>query len=274
MPHPHLAAVPPGGPMPPIGAAAAIPRLQEIRTPTIIVALPDGSQARIPGTIWPQPDIWAASDRRTRAGAPPAIEVRQLTRKESNVLCAAWHPLGAERRPFGYHAFALFVKGQPIALATAGSAHSASVDKELGLNRRNTIELTRLCRAPQDTHPHAKGSLRVMLRLWRDLLAVPYYPYFEDTEKVALISYSLPGKAGNVYRTDGWTRLRACRPWGGGSNWSVIPDVPPTALFAYWLPGRRPANAASVLEHRHREKQAPRDGHRRSGIAQQARTAA
>jgi hypothetical protein len=255
--HPATSTAAPLPLAPPIVDPAAIPPLRVIPSPTITVGLPDGGQAQIPGTLWPAPDLWAASERRARAGAPPAIEIRQLTRRESNVLAAAWHPLGEETRPFGYHAFALFVEGEPLALATAGSAHSASVDKELGLFRANTIELTRLCRASEQTHPQAKGTLRVMLRLWRDFLAVPYWPYYKDTEKIALISYSLPGKAGHTYIHDGWRRARGCRSWGGGATWSRAPraGAAPQALFVYWLAGTRPPHVDQVLARRDRQSQ-------------------
>jgi hypothetical protein len=261
---------------PPILDLRGIPPVTVIPSPTITIALPDGTQAQIPGAVWPETNVWAASERRARAGAPPAIEIRQLTRKESNPLCERWHPLGKETRPFGYHAFALFVKGEPLALATAGSAHSASVDKDLGLARKNTIELTRLCRAPEHTCPQAKGTLRVMLRLWRDFLAVPYWPYFEDTEKVALISYSMPGKAGHTYLHDGWECARRCRSWGGGGTWSTgaRASAPPSGLFVYWLSGKRPANAAAIAARRRREWQAIADRRGRKGTVEEARRAA
>ena len=226
-----------------------IPPLKAVRPPEIVVALPDGRQLELPGTSWPRPDIWAASERRMRTGAPPAIEIRSLTRSESNVLSTDWHPLGAERRPFGYHAFALFVKDTPVALATAGSTHSAIVDKTLGLNRRNVIELTRLCRSPDQL---AEGSLRVMLRLWRDFLAVPYWPYFPDTPRVALISYSMPGKSGHIYRHDGWERVRGCSGSGGGGTWSRAPraGARPSGLWVYWLSSDTPAVAAARVSPR------------------------
>jgi hypothetical protein len=262
------------GAPPPIIDPAAIPPLKVVPSPTITVALPNGEQAQIPGAAWPAPDLWAASERRARVGAPPAIEIRQLTRRESNPLCELWHPLGAETRPFGYHAFALFVNGEPLALATAGTTHSPSVDKALGLFRTNTIELTRLCRAPEQTHPVAKGTLRVMLRLWRDFLAVPYWPYFENTEKVALISYSLPGRVGHTYIHDGWLRARGCRAWGGGGNWSRNPYDPPEALYVYWLPGRRPPHVDAVLAKRRAERRAQDEGGNRREVLEAGRRAA
>jgi hypothetical protein len=223
--------------------ATQIPPLQRPAPPTISIAMPDGSTPQLPGSAWPAPDIWAASERRAALRERPPVEIRRLTRAESNVLAADWHPLGAETRPFGYHAFALFVRGEPIALATAGSTHSAVVDTGHGLDRRNVIELTRVCRSPQ---PIAAGSARVILRAWRDFLAVPYWPYFPTVEKVALVSYSLPGKAGHLYRHDGWERLRGCQGSGGGGTWSGPSRVGrrPEALWVYWLAGPRAASEA------------------------------
>jgi hypothetical protein len=273
-----VAGAPSCGAPPPIIDTRAIPELSPIAPSPITIALPDGNQAQLPGALWPEAELWTASERRTRAGAPPAIEIRQLTRKESNALCERWHPLGGETRPFGYHAFALFVKGEPLALATAGTSHSASVDKQLGLFRTNTIELTRLCRAPEHTHPQAKGALRVMLRIWRDFLAVPYWPYFKQTEKVALISYSMPGKAGHTYIHDGWQWLRACRAWGGGATWTKLALAatyePPSALYVYWLPGQRPPNLAAILARRRREHLALIERGGRRSVAKAARRAA
>lgn len=248
------------GTLPPLLDLGAVPDLTPVTTPTVRVALPDGSQAQIPGVLWPNPNIWAASERRARAGAPPAIEVRRLSRRESNPLCDAWHPYGAETRPFGRHAFALFVENEPIALATAGSAHSSRVDQEIGLARANTIELTRLCRSPERK---AAGSLRVILRLWRDFLAARYWTSFEETEKVALISYSLPGKAGHVYDHDGWWRARSCRQWGGGATWSSAPreGKAPEALWVYWIGGNVPEHLRAAVNRRKLENKLLAIGH-------------
>lgn len=214
---------------------APAPELSEIdRTaPTIRVALPDGGQAHLPGFLWPNTDIWNLSDR--ASGGPVPISIRQVNRKESNPLVRAWHDLGEETRLFSYTAFVLYVLAEPVAVATAGTTVSASVDQSFGLNRLNTIELTRICRS--DT-PRAKGVLRAMLRLWRDFLAVPYWSWRTDVEKRALVTYSLPGKkGGDLYRFDGWVRLRACRPWHGGGTWQTGSRVgTPEALWAYWLP--------------------------------------
>lgn len=226
-------------------SASAVPPLPAIdRTPPAIqIALPDGRQTQLPGVLWPNPAVWELATRTPGAGPPP-IEVRQLKRKQSNVLTGAWHDLGAETRLFSYTAFGLYVLDEPIAVATAGTTVNASVEQSAGLNRVNTIELTRICRS---SAPHAKGVLRAMLRLWRDFLAVPYWAFRTDVEKRALVTYSMPGKkGGNLYRFDGWVRLRDCRPWHGNGTWQNGSRVgTPEGLWVYWLPdGHQPTPAA------------------------------
>jgi hypothetical protein len=76
--------------LPPAWPASAIPPLPAIdgSSPTIRVALPDGGQTQLPGVLWPNPSMWALTERTPRTASPP-IEVRQLTRKQANVLTRA-----------------------------------------------------------------------------------------------------------------------------------------------------------------------------------------
>jgi hypothetical protein len=86
------------------------------------------------------------------------------------------------------------------------------------------------------------------MRLWRDFLAEPYWSYRSDVAKRALVTYSLPGKTGNLYRFDGGVRLRPCRPWhGNGTSWQRSSRVgTPDALWVYWLTdGQAPGPAAA-----------------------------
>jgi hypothetical protein len=222
---------------PPVGryAPEAMPALPDVdgTPPAIHIALPDGGQARLPGYLWPNTAVWDLADR--TSGGPPPITIRQVKRKQSNPLVGAWHDLGEETRLFSYTAFVLYVLDEPVAVATAGTTVSSSVDQSLGLDRLNTVELTRICRS---NTPRAKGVLRAMLRLWRDFLAVPYWTWRTDVDKRALVTYSLPGKkGGDLYRFDGWVRLRPCRPWHGPGKWQSGSRVgTPEALWAFWLP--------------------------------------
>lgn len=203
--------------------------------PTLRIMLPDGKQTTLPGTDWANLEAWMISADRSR---PPAVTFRTLTRKEVNPYLARWHDLGADTRPYGYQAFGVFFCDELIAIATSGTTVSASVDKDLGLSRRNTIELTRLCRSPDQ--PKAQHVLRAVLRIWRDFLATTWPPANKAAQPTqALISYSLPNKGnGGVYRHDGWVRLRDCKPWGGGgSRASAARDrgITPQALWGYPL---------------------------------------
>jgi hypothetical protein len=249
----HLSPIADGGlTLPPSPSASAIPPLPDIdrSAPPIRVALPHGRQAQLPGVLWPNPSVWKLSARVPRTAAPP-IAIRQLNRKQANVLTGAWHDLGAETRPFAYTAFGLYVQDEPVAVATAGTTVSASVDQSAGLDRVNTIELTRICRSPA---PIAKGVLRAMLRLWRDFLAVRYWTFRPNIEKRALVTYSLPGKqGGDLYRFDGWRRLRDCRPWHGNGTWQHGSRVgTPEALWVYWLrDGQTPEPPRSRVDPRH-----------------------
>jgi hypothetical protein len=231
------------GPPPWLLDPTAIPALPPLRAPAIAMVLPNGAQTSLPGTLWPNPRVWELTER-AQTGPPP-IEIRRIKRKQSNPLIEEWgtHDLGAETRRYGYTAFALLVFGTPIALATAATSHSKSVDQKHGLRRTNVIELTRLCRSEE---PLAAGCLRIMLRAWREFLATQYWTYNTVEEVVALITYSMPGKAGHIYRADGWRKLRDCKPWGGRSNWSGPSRTgsKPGALWVYQLPEHRrlPAN--------------------------------
>jgi hypothetical protein len=208
--------------------------LPYVERPTLRILLPDGTQTQLPGTDWANLDAWMISADRS---APPPICIRLLERAAANPYLARWHDLGAETRPYGRQAFGLYFLDELLAIATSGTTVSAGVDRDLGLARTNTIELTRLCRSPE---PRARGLLRAMLRLWRDLLATAYPPNNSAAAPTdALVSYSLPNKhGGDLYRFDGWLRLRDCKPWaGGGTRPSAARDrgVRPQALWSYPL---------------------------------------
>lgn len=182
------------------------------RAPVLRVALPDGDQGQLPGVLWPaalagQLAADAGNDGR---GFGALLEVAQIGRKDADALLEAWeHPLGACRRPFGRQDFALMFLGDPVAVVTSASTVSANVIDDL--HRRNVVELARLCRHPD--HPHA---LRAMLRLWRCYMA-QRWPYWSVT---ACVAYGLPGTPGDLYRFDGFTRLRVCGTSGGGGTWT------------------------------------------------------
>lgn len=170
-------------------------------TAVIHVAGDQGEYA-LPGELWP-----AGCDR----GTSDPVFFEQITKRQANELLAAFgHPLGPFTRPFGYQAWGLAIDGQAVAVAVSGSTVGAT---SAGYARRQVVDLARIAR-----HPGHPGVMRVMLRLWRDYLG-PRWDYWDGPVQAA-VSYALPGKAGNVYRFDGWTKYGDCRPWAGGGTWS------------------------------------------------------
>lgn len=152
-----------------------------------------------------------ALDQLTLMAPSPAC-VLELTRGEANDLLLRWgHYLGPCDRPFGQQAHALVVGGAPVSMAVGASTVSATV---AGWNRRDVVELARLCSAPD-----AAWATRVMLRLWREALA-PTWPHWNVR---ALVAYSLNERHdGRVYRFDGWRRVTAdAGSTGGGGTWSA-----------------------------------------------------
>lgn len=57
-----------------------------------------------------------------------------------------------------------------------------------------------------------------MLRLWREVLVFEW----QSWRPAAAVSYSTPGKAGDIYRFDGWSFVRKVKKAGVGksSTWS------------------------------------------------------
>lgn len=162
----------------------------------------DGQQVTLPGMLWP-----AGCDR----GQGNPLFFAPVTRKQANELLDVFgHPLGPFTRPFGHQAWGLAIDGQAVAVAVSGSTVGATA---AGYKRRQVVDLARIAR-----HPDHPGILRVMLRLWRDYLA-RRWDYW-DTPVTAAVSYALPGKAGNLYRFDGWSKHGDCKPWAGGGTWS------------------------------------------------------
>jgi hypothetical protein len=164
----------------------------------------ENHQLALPGTLWP-----AGCDR----GQGDPLFFEKITKDQANELIAAFgHPLGKYNRSFGYQAWGLAIDGQAVAVTVSGSTVGAT---SAGYSRYQVVDLARIAR-----HPDHPGVMRVMLRLWRDYLA-GRWDYW-DAPVQAAVSYALPGKAGNLYRFDGWTFYGKCKPWAGGGeqSWS------------------------------------------------------
>lgn len=186
---------------------------------TLWLAGPDGQQLSLPGALWPDG---------CSMGAGGPIYFGPISLPDANALLEHWqHPLGRYARPFGYQAWGMAVDGQAVSVVVSGSTVSSRVTGDL--HRRNTVELARIAR-----HPDHPGAMRAMLRLWRDYLA-RRWPYWGVE---AAVSYALPGKVGNLYRFDGWRKVGARAPSGGGGSWSRRPVAASIAdgrktLFVY-----------------------------------------
>ena len=116
------------------------------------------------------------------------------------------HRLGPVQRPFRSEAFVLELDRLPVAVAVSASVVSAHV---AGFHREEIVELARLAGEPWAT--------RVMLRLWREVCA----PRWKCWPVLAAISYSHNAMhRGDLYRFDGWERVRGDCGSGGGGAWS------------------------------------------------------
>ena len=106
------------------------------------------------------------------------------------------------------------VNGTCVAVSISASAISATVEQ---MPRPELVDLARIAR-----HPKHPTVMRAMLRLWRDYLAPDFRigPDWTDTTMRSAVSYALPGKAGNLYRFDGWIDLGPRKPWAGAATWS------------------------------------------------------
>lgn len=144
------------------------------------------------------------------------VAVVEIDRKEAAALCIEWeHPLGGCDRPFGQDQWALCVEGAPVACAITASIVSPTLRDETDRTwgRVGVAELARIARAPG-----APWSMRVMLRLWREVLVHRWSHWPVEMA----VTYQLPGTSGHLYGFDGWTRVRSVKKAspGRGSTWA------------------------------------------------------
>lgn len=186
--------------------------------PLIHVAGHGGEQLVLPGALWPAGINLGSSD---------PVYFAPIKKDQANELMAAWggHPCGAYDRRFGYQAWGLAVRGVAVACAVSASTPGVSA---AGYSRYDCVDLARIAR-----HPKHPGVMRVMLRLWRDYLASEWETYKGGWPIQAAVSYALPGKAGNLYRFDGWkfwgytkarTGPKSAKSWSGPSKAKDIAD--------------------------------------------------
>lgn len=147
------------------------------------------------------------------------VTIERVDHATTTKLLDDWgHELGPCHRPFGRDEWVMFAAGRPVSLAVTASTVSATVTDETGRRwgRQEIVELARIC-----SDPGARWATRPMLRLWREVLAHEWTHWPAQL----LVSYSTPGKAGHIYRHDGWTRVRDVKPSTGGGTWSNRPKT-------------------------------------------------
>jgi len=200
--------------------------------PPFEVAMPDGTTRQLPGHLWPTASYQAANHaaRQPRwRQRTPLISVVEITKGEaSDLLIDFAHPMHRPtsefpagqpyRRGFCFRAWALVVGSEAAAVMVSADPSGPVIDKATGLTRRNTVDLARIARSEDPRHGNC---LRAALRLWREYLAVTHVEYTRVVDELAAaVTFSLPGKAGSLYRADGWRKLRDRKPSRGGGGWS------------------------------------------------------
>lgn len=140
----------------------------------------------------------------------PVVAVMPVELDYANQLLIDWqHKLGSVHRPFRSEAWAVLVDGEPVSVAVSASIVSSTV---AGYRRDEVVELAR-----QASRPGDGWASRVMLRLWRSVLAQRWKCW---TVK-AVISYSHNAThTGDIYRFDGWRKVRDTCGSSGGGSWS------------------------------------------------------
>lgn len=138
----------------------------------------------------------------------PIVGVYPMDVAGANRLLVEWgHELGPVERPFHQEAFSLDVGNRPVAVAVSASIVSATAG---GFGRFESVELARQAACE-------RWANRVMIRLWRETLAElwPCWPV------KAAISYSKNSMhSGDLYRFDGWEKVRDDAGSSGGGTYS------------------------------------------------------
>jgi hypothetical protein len=140
----------------------------------------------------------------------PIAGVEPIDIAEANRLLFNWkHKLGPVNRPFRMEPFVFLVDGRPLGVVVTASVVSTTV---AGYRRAEVVELARQCAAPG-----SEWVNRVLLRLWRELLA----PRWACWPVRAAVSYSKNAMhKGDLYRFDGWEKISDNCGSSGGGSWS------------------------------------------------------
>lgn len=126
----------------------------------------------------------------------PLVQFDAVTLNEANQMLSMWkHKMGPLKRGNqGAWCHALMHNEKLVAVTTASTLIMPNVGGCDGLNRENTVELSRLC-------AERSGLCRVALRLWREFV-FPCLGY-----KFAISYQDADLHGGHTYRTDGWERV-------------------------------------------------------------------
>jgi hypothetical protein len=142
--------------------------------------------------------------------------------------CGRPHPQGRPyERPYIRRPFVMEDQGRVAACVVLATTINTSVCKDRGWHRYNTVDLARIARSPdrRDTK-----CLRAVLRITRDYLVPLWLGQYEKWDAqsarlcgrpqvAALSSTSLPGTPGDMYRFDGFEKIRVSKgPKGGGGH--------------------------------------------------------
>ena len=141
-------------------------------------------------------------------------------------LLVEWgHWLEGCNRPFGKHYFGLSVLG--VGLVSVAVSASTVNAKCAGWARGEVVELARCASAP----PH-RWATRVCLRLWREIApgcwSRDYWPV-----KAAVSYQNAIRHSGNLYRFDGWRKVKDVAGGVAGGNWSRGKRYDPKAVWEW-----------------------------------------
>lgn len=144
---------------------------------------------------------------------------------EADEALERWgHYLGGCDRPFGRISYGLYWEDELASVAVSASTVNGICG---GYSRKDIAELARLC-----SHPKHRDLTRVCLRLWRKAASTDWAKYWPV---IAYVSYSNAViHRGDIYRFDGWTRVKDV-PGGVGGGRSKGKRYDPKTVWAYPL---------------------------------------
>jgi hypothetical protein len=151
----------------------------------------------------------------------PLVAFYEIDKTTAVEHLIAWrHPLHLDgedfTRPFGRIAFAMEDRGRHAAVVILASTINASVDKTRGLHRYNCVDMARIARS---NDRRDRYCLRSVLRITREYLVQEWAERYPRWSSIAAVtSTSLPGTPGQMYKFDGWEKVRTSTGAKGGGH--------------------------------------------------------